>query len=108
MRQYGHPVGAIARDAVLEYTLPQAYPDSQRLAALVGPDARIGYRTDAPDQFMLPSLSYPIGFYELYPRQDDWRADEEFVRDARAKGLTHVLLYTPPDRVNPFALRSLR
>ena len=107
-RQYGRPVGRIPEDAVLTYTVPQAWPDSRELLRRLPQDAQVGVKVDGPDLFLLPAMAYPIGFFEAYPAEPARPlADPEFATIARSRGLTHVLEYRPMDRANPFNLRSL-
>ena len=62
LRQFGRPAGMVPRGEVLEYLMPQAYPDAQALKARVPANARIAltdYAGDAHNMYLLNALVYP-------------------------------------------------
>ncbi|MCX7018042.1 MAG: hypothetical protein NTY46_03390 [Candidatus Sumerlaeota bacterium] len=108
LRQYGRPAGLVDADAVMTQTLPQAWPDSKRLASVTDAGARVAFRTDTPDIFFLPALSYPRAFFEILPVDENaLNSDAQFLRFRAEKGLTHYLRHEPFDRAHPLILRSL-
>ncbi|MCX7718642.1 MAG: hypothetical protein N2111_09630 [Candidatus Sumerlaeaceae bacterium] len=107
-RQYGRPLWSVTPDEVLTHVLPQAWPDAKALRRLAGAQARFAFRPPDQDPFFLPALTYPLEFYDIWPRDEsDWLSDAEFVKAARKLRLTHLLRYEPHNRQHPLWLRAL-
>ena len=110
LRQFRKPAGFVNAETVLSYSLPQAWPDSRRLLALLDPKTdRVAMRVEGDDRFFLPSLCYPLEFYDIWPTDpSNWRADPGFLARANHARLTHLLIYRPLDRANPIELSPVR
>jgi hypothetical protein len=104
LRQYKKPAWSVTHEEILAYTLPQAWPDSKRVTESVPPTARIAFRAPEAHLYWLPSQTYPLAYFEPFPKTTGWKDDAEFSAFVREKKLTHLLDYD----TNKFDLQPLK
>lgn len=104
-RLFKKPVGMISEDEMLTFSFPQAWPDSKRLRGMLPDDARVAlFSQSEPLFYQLPSMCYPVAFYEPLVASWDMRhTDPRFAKYVQDRRLTHVLRYSL-DRARPFEL----
>ena len=110
LRQFGRPAGVVPRAEVMEYLMPQAYPDAQALKARVPANARIAltdYAGDAHNMYLLNALVYPVALYDA-TQMTSGTADGQPPTDFLARNKINALLrYDPKDRANPLWIRKV-